>query len=101
MKEVKYVAKYIKKPIPVEAWKLTYVSAKNKYPKFIQKGIDDKKITIYIDDESKEAVASLETILSPIFIGEGTYIVQGPFKDFYPVDEKIFEETYTLYKPKK
>lgn len=81
------IKQYIKKPIPIEAVQWT---GKN------QEEINRfcNKISFYYSEESKLDLY-IDTLEGRMRVNIGDYIIRGPFKEFYPCKEEIFNATYT------
>lgn len=92
--------KYIKKPIPIDAWQFTYENAKKGIPDFIRIELQAKEPSLYlvIDDINHSVSGMVRTLEGQLVIQEGCYIIKGIHGEFYPCDAKIFEESYTEVK---
>lgn len=88
------IKQYVKKPVPIKAIQWT---GKNKEE--IEKFCDDAIFNIYEGtwDKGPGTIIDLyiNTIEGRMHAKEGDYIIRGPFGEFYPCEEKIFEATYS------
>lgn len=88
--------KYIKKPIPIDAWKFTYENYQKGLPDFIRIELQSKNPRLYlvIDDINKTVSGTISTIEGNVRADEGCYIIKGIHGEFYPCAANIFEESY-------
>lgn len=89
------MTKYVKKPIPVDVWKIT--SEYSEYyhgniPDWVQEAFKDN--TIYLSISGKLVVSTLE---GSICGNIGDYLIKGVQGELYPCRKDIFEETYEEY----
>lgn len=80
--------KYVKKPIPIEAF---------------QFGIDVepewfKPLCIIDAGEPPRKKGCIETLEGAMWFWEGDYVIKGIREEIYPCREDIFKETYELFK---
>lgn len=90
------MAKYIKKPIVVEAIQLTDENKED-----ITRWINETKINAtqsYIDESPVLLIATLEGIMTASL---GDYVIKGVKGEFYPCKPYIFEQTYDAYNKSK
>ena len=92
--------KYIKKPIPIDAWQFNYENFKKGIPDFIRIELQSKEPSLYlvIDDIKHTVSGTCQTLEGQVRLDEGCYIIKGIHGEFYPCDAKIFEESYTEVK---
>lgn len=93
--------KYVKKPIPIEAWRLTYENVEAGIPDFIKEEMDkapNSRIYMYVLCDTKEAYADIKTLEGTMRCNHGDYILKGIHGEFYPCKPDIFEESYEEYK---
>lgn len=81
------MAKYRKKPVVIDAWRLTKENIEAGIPDWI----DTEQISIF-----GEANAFAEIYLSELtlHVNYGDYIIKGVQGEFYPCKPDIFEATY-------
>lgn len=79
------MAKYIKKPIPVEA---------EQY----QKGMEDGFIQVFEEENNHPMKPYIQTLEGKLTFDEDAYIVTGIKGERWAVRKDIFEETYDLIK---
>lgn len=90
------MAKYIKKPIPVEA--IEYASG-------LEDGFDDYEIAIksgldiqnYVSPFNSGKVPFVKTLEGKHYISKGDYIITGVEGERYPCKRNIFLKSYTLF----
>ena len=89
--------KYVKKPIPIEAWQFTYENYQKGLPDFIRIELQSNNPSMYIviNDEKHTVSGTIKTLEGTLDLFEGCYIIKGIHGEFYPCDAKIFEESYT------
>lgn len=91
------MAKYIKKPVMVEAVL---------YKKGMEDGMDDVNTAVnsgldtntYINPLGFEQIPFINTLEGKHYISEGDYIITGIEGERYPCKKNIFHKTYTLLK---
>jgi hypothetical protein len=91
------MAKYIKKPIIVDAIK---------YEKGLEDGVDEIETAIqsgldinkYVNPLHSDKVPYIRTLEGKHYISKGDYIITGVEGERYPCKEKIFLSSYKLYK---
>lgn len=89
------MAKYVKKPIPVEAVEYTFG---------LEDGFDDFEIAIksgldidsYESPVETEKVPFIKTLEGKHYISKGDYIITGIEGERYPCKKSIFLKTYVL-----
>jgi len=88
--------KYIKKPIPIDAWQSTYENYEKGLPDFIRIELQSKnpKLTINADSNTRTVTGTCDTIEGTVRIDDGCYIIKGIHGEFYPCAKEIFEESY-------
>ena len=92
--------KYVKKPIPIEAWKIEYTDwSINGFPQFIQDELmkDNSSLYFIITIDNKEIKATIKTLEGVMTANHGDYIIKGVHGEFYPCKPDIFEESYEEY----
>lgn len=81
------MAKYVKKPIPVEV-----------------KQYKDESILEWINKDEQNAIIDylgrlcINTHGGMVPCEKGNYVIKGVEGEFYPIKENIFNKTYVLYK---
>jgi hypothetical protein len=90
------MAKYVKKPIPIDAWQCTYENYKKGLPAFIEIEIQSKepRVILIVNDEDRTISGFCETLEGMVNITDGCYIIKGVSEEFYPCDAAIFEKSY-------
>lgn len=94
------MAKYRKKPVVIEAWKLTWESVVASSPK--EKQIPPEvsmhpDIHIFLTDKIENSqYAEINTLEGVMVAKSGDYIIKGVNGEFYPCKPDIFEKTYEL-----
>lgn len=88
--------KYIKRPIPIEAWQYTYENFQKGLPDFIRIELQSENPRMYleVDDINHKVSGTCDTLEGPVRLDEGCYIIKGIHGEFYPCAPKIFEESY-------
>ena len=85
--------KYRKKPVVVNAFKLTGDMFQNDYPEWMIEAIQEGKV--YFSNIGKEdVVMKIETLEGTHSANRGDYIIQGVKGELYPCKPDIFEMTY-------
>jgi hypothetical protein len=84
--------KYIKKPIPVEAIQWL--------------GDNPFEICNFVGDDRLNMLEGwghffIETLEGEMRVDKGSWVIKGPFGEFWPVKEEIFKETYEEIKEEK
>ena len=80
--------RYVKKPIPVEAWQLTNYSIQD-----IVNWINDSNTDTRVYWAGGNDL-TIDTLEGEMFVREGSYVIRGVRGEFYGCEESIFEETY-------
>ena len=84
--------RYIKKPIPVEAFQLGVDEPCEWFTEYVSK---NRVTTFYENCENKRIVkAIISTLEGDMSANKGDYIVKGIKDEIYPVKSYIFEKTY-------
>lgn len=78
--------KYVKKPIAVEAWKISQFDSD--VPTWVTEALESN--TVWFDD----SVLSVRTLEGVMTSESGNYLIQGVRGELYPCECEIFEETY-------
>lgn len=88
--------KYIKKPIPIDAWQCTYENYAKGLPDFIRIELQSKpcRLQFYIDMNNHTITGTCDTLEGTVRIDDGCYIIKGIHDEFYPCAKEIFEESY-------
>ena len=86
--------KYVKKPIPVEAFQ--WDAGKTANPAWISKLVDSGAISFKRTGEKINGF--IHTGYGMVRFGMGDYIVSADGVDVYPIKREIFEKTYSPYK---
>lgn len=89
------MAKYVKKPIPVEAIEYTFG---------LEDGFDDFEVAVesglaidsYVSPVETGKVPFIKTLEGKHYIGKGDYIITGVEGERYPCKKNIFLKTYNL-----
>ena len=89
------MAKYVKKPIEVEARQLT-----RRWAQACLKFVGEENIANYNlgEDEKSDCFITIRTSEGDMVAQEGDYIIQGIQGEFYPCKEEIFKKTYAEVK---
>ena len=86
------MAKYIKKPVEVEAIQLTDESV----VEIIKWATDYINIEVTSDDDDNITGLLIPTLEGMMKASMGDYIIKGVQDEFYPCKPDIFEKTYKL-----
>lgn len=86
--------KYVKKPIPVEAF--CYNESLGNIPKWFE-DFKDKEVRI----ENNKVRICIMTLEGPMWCSGDDYIIQGVRGELYPCRKKIFLESYVPATPYK
>lgn len=84
--------KYVKKPIPIEAYQLPHEYDKEGVDKFHEWATEVEFDAWYIDKERGGIV--IKTLEGLMFCKAGDYVIKGIRGEFYSCDREIFEESY-------
>ena len=91
------MAKYVKKPLVIEAFQLTYEVAKGKesIPKWAATAEKEGKIKVQFTDKIHNSQSALVSTLEGIMQANANdYIIQGIKGEIYPCKCEIFEQSY-------
>lgn len=83
--------KYVKKPIPVDAWQ---IDLDNDRPDWVQEAIDDGAVSIILIAISPFYAASIKTLEGVMTASAGDYLIKGPKGEYWFNKREIFEEMY-------
>lgn len=88
------MAKYVKKPVVIDAFKLTEeTSLKEIYNFFgVINDNSEKPFTIF----TELGFLEIKTLEGTMRANIGDYVIKGIKGEFYPCKEDIFEQTYSL-----
>jgi hypothetical protein len=86
------MAKYLKKPIVVEAFRLGY----DDIPDWFTEGLNRGKSILfqYSEDGNIKTEAAIKTLEGTMLAGHGDFIIKGIRGECYPCKPDIFEATY-------
>lgn len=86
--------KYIKKPIPVDAWQIDMLEIVNqgKYPEWVHDAFRLGRIK-YIKGVTSESLV-INTLEGMMTAAEGDYLIKGPKGEYWFNKKHIFEEMY-------
>lgn len=86
--------KYIKKPIPVEAWQIDMLEIVNQgnYPEWVHEAICNGKVT-YVKGMTSVSLI-INTLEGQMTAAEGDYLIKGPKGEYWFNKKHIFEEMY-------
>ena len=93
------MAKFIKKPLQIEAFQLTYEVAKGIHPIPIwaKEAHEEKTLQIhYTDKIHNSQYAFIETLEGTMEASANDWIIKGIKGEIYPCKPEIFEKTYDL-----
>lgn len=82
------MAKYRKKPVVVDAWKIVPIDIDSIIPRWLFHAMADHRVNEHEDGYSIQTLEG-EMIASP-----GDYIIRGVQGELYPCKPDIFEATY-------
>jgi hypothetical protein len=84
--------KYIKKPIPVDAWQIDVLEIEHQgnIPDWVADALESSKIKMSVDKHSL-CILTLEGMMTA---DEGDYLIRGPKGEFWFNKRDIFEEMY-------
>ena len=96
--------KYVKKPIPIEAIKLPFITDtlsvdewENLLPNWFKEAIG-----LFIIPDEKFTGVYIRTLEGEMFATYGNYyIIRGPKGEIYPCRADVFEETYEVFNEKE
>jgi len=88
--------KYIKKPIPVDAWQIDLLELVNQgnYPDWVETARVQNQITINSYAADKLSIYTLE---GKMVAAEGDYLIKGPEGEYWFNKKDIFEKMYEIY----
>lgn len=86
--------KYIKKPIPIEAWQIDMLEIVNRgaYPEWVFEAMIQGKVK-YVKDMTSESLV-IDTLEGSMVAAEGDYLIKGPKGEYWFNKKHIFEEMY-------
>ncbi|KKL99461.1 hypothetical protein LCGC14_1814190 [marine sediment metagenome] len=84
------MAKYVKKPIVIDAWEF---DGRLDFSKTLPKEIKDAVGIIRLTQDGKLQIRTLE---GNMYASIGDFIIKGVAGEFYPCKPDIFEATYEL-----
>lgn len=89
--------KYVKKPIPVDAWQIDMLEIVNQgsYPEWVHDAIQSGKVT-YVKSMSSMSLV-ISTLEGQMTASEGDYLIKGPKGEYWFNKKDIFEEMYEEY----
>lgn len=82
---------YRKKPISVEAFKLSFANNPFSYPQWFAFAIQDHTVSYQGGDDKHYTIKTLE---GEMRANDGDYIIKGIKGELYPCKPDIFEATY-------
>lgn len=87
--------KYIKKPIPVDAWQIDMLEITNQgnYPDWVHEAWTKRAIT----EGWKNNSLQINTLEGAMTADEGDYLIRGPKGEYWFNKKDIFEEMYEPY----
>lgn len=85
--------KYRKKPVEVEAFKLTGGIDQTEDPEWIEEAIKDGVVS-FREEGSPKVHMLIDTLEGVMTAQVGDYIIKGVHGELYPCKPDIFEETY-------
>lgn len=87
--------KYVKKPIPVDAWQIDTLELINAgtYPEFVKDGFVAGRFHCAKDEGNRDCL-KIHTLEGTMTAYDGDYIVQGNLGEWWFVKKSIFESTY-------
>lgn len=89
--------KYIKKPIPVEAFQIkNEVRTVEEWEEILPKWFNDAIGNTIVYDSHCNGVY-VKTLEGEMFAPWGSYIIKGIDGELYPCKKEIFEKTYEVY----
>ena len=88
------MAKYVKKPVVIDAFKLTGETSLKEIYSFFGVTKDDSVKPFNI--MTALGILEIKTLEGTMVASTGDYIIKGIKGEFYPCKEDIFEQTYSL-----
>ena len=86
------MTKYVKKPIPVDAWQ---IDPDGEQPEWVKEAIEKKKAYFHSNHEMQHRPMRVHTLEGTMYAAIGDYLIRGPWGDEYWFNKKeIFEEMY-------
>ena len=91
--------KYVKKPIPVDAWQIDTLEIENmgNYPNFVRHGLAIEQAFTPSKDEAGRVCLKIITLEGVMTAYDGDYLVRGSEGEWWFVKKSIFEKTYEEY----
>lgn len=83
--------KYIKKPIPVDAWQIDLDGDK---PDWVKEAIEKKKAYFHSNQEMQHLPMRVHTLEGTMYAAIGDYLIKGPKGEYWFNKREIFEEMY-------
>ncbi|MDO7864811.1 hypothetical protein Q5427_10975 [Brochothrix thermosphacta] len=86
--------KYIKRPIPVEAFRVHEKTTFDECPDWLQKAVEEEIVSYVSPSIMEGKIGSIETLEGRMYFSNGDYIIRGVRGELYAHDGDIFEEVY-------
>jgi hypothetical protein len=89
------MVKYVKKPIPVDAWQIDLLEIQNHgdYPDWVRYALEDRIVALSVLENN----LIIKTLEGTMMACEGDYLLRGPKGEFWFNQKEIFEENYEEY----
>jgi len=86
--------KYIKKPIPVDAWQIDTLEIEHRgnYPDWVAQAISTPLARVGLTKD--KLFLSIKTLEGTMVASDGDYLIKGPKGEFWFNKREIFEEMY-------
>lgn len=90
--------KYVKKPIPVDAWQIDTLEIENMgtYPEFVRQGLALERAFSYYKSENGPCLKII-TLEGTMTAYDGDYLIRGNTGEWWFVKKNIFEQNYEEY----
>ena len=90
------MTKYVKKPIPVDAWQ---IDLDNDKPDWVKEAIEKKKAYFHSNDGMQHLPMRVHTLEGTMYAAIGDYLIKGPLDEYWFNKKEIFEQMYEEVKP--
>ena len=91
------MTKYVKKPIPVDAWQID-LNIPN-MPDWVREAISNYDVLLPLTSTSPYYEATIKTLEGTMTAAAGDYLIKGPKGEYWFNKKEIFEEMYEEVKP--